>query len=436
MTGTSTSLGPDTRIGSLDFIRGIAVLGIFVLNIENFAFDGPFSPWRSGYAGELDHTFRFWTYFLFQGKFFSLFALLFGVGFYLFLERAGRYGRAAVDLYAHRMFWLFVIGVLHAYLLWPGDILYHYAVCGLLLLPARSLRIRSLALCVAALAGLVAWQAIDATAQLRERQSAYEAARVVPEPQRSDAEQDTVDRWERRYTIKAPEAPDPDSPRLGGYLDNVAANIDAVGVGQGEIFYRVILFRTLMLMLAGILLYRLGLFRDTRAIPGYRLITVALLALGLAASYSRNWAWTFEYFRPVTSTGLALAHAFSRELLALGYLFLFNGVYQRFLMQRANDPLSSVGRLALSNYLFQSIVAGFLFNGYGLGLHGQLVRSELWPLVLAVWAVQLVASVLWLRRFRQGPMEALWRRLMLWSARVDVGDTGSAGDVEGVRSKD
>lgn len=418
LTTTATQNGE--RISSLDFLRGIAVLGIFVINIESFAFADGFSAYRFGFDTELDRDFRFITYVIFQGKFFSMFALLFGIGFYLFLEKAARHGQLAADLYAHRLFWLFVFGVLHATLLWPGDILYHYAVCGLLLLPAHRLRLRYLTVAIVVLSALIGWQIISSTTRLQAQQAEYEQAIATPIEQRSEKQASVIERWETRYSPRTPEMPDETSPRLRGYLSNVAANIDEVKVAGGQIYYRGILFRTLWLMLTGVLLYRLGVFHDYRKLKGYGFVTASMLALGLAVNYSHHWAGTYQYFKPVTHQGLALAHGFSKELLGIAYLLTLNGLYQKTFCRFSVNPLISVGRMALSNYLLQSVLAGLIFFGYGIGLHGNLTRSELWPIVLAVWCIQLPLSTMWLRRYQQGPMEALWRRLMYSSARIHV----------------
>jgi len=418
MMSSPQSENQSTRIGSLDFIRGVAVLGIFVINIESFAFPAPFSPWQSGFESELDRHFRFWTYLFFQGKFFSLFALMFGVGFYLFLEKAQRYGQATIDLYAHRMFWLFVIGAAHAYLIWPGDILYHYAICGLLLLPARTISRRTLIWVIIALLALISGHTMLATERLQDRQANYAAAISTAVDDRSQEQLQVIERWERRYSQKEALPLDPDSLRLGNVLDHLTANADRVGILDGHVAYWGILFRTLLMMLVGVLLYRLGVFSGPTKLTGYWPITLGMLALGLAANYYRHWSWTYVYFEPVTHHAVALVYSFSPQWLGLAYLLLLNGLYHRVLNNWRANPIERVGRLALSNYLFQSLLAAFLFYGIGLGLHGSLTRSELWPLIVGVWSVQISASLLWLRFYRQGPMEMTWRRLMMYSART------------------
>ena len=402
------------RLDVLDFLRGIAVLGILVINIESFAYPDAFSPYKYGFDSELDRDFRFWTYFLFQGKFFAIFAVLFGVGFYLFLERALSKGRNAVDLYAHRMLWLFVIGLLHAFVLWPGDILYHYAVCGLLLLPARAMSQRMLLVWIVVLALAIAIGSIRSTQQLNHSYERYQSALGVAADQRSDAQLAAIEKWDAR---SSPRTPAVDwggaAGRMNGLIENLALNIQAVRIGDGQIFYRGILFRTLLLMLCGVLAYRLGIFQDTRRLPGYWSITSVLVAAGLTTNAIRHWHWAYSYWDPVLNIWVRLAHDFCKELGGLGYLLLLNGLYQVFLRARGGRALSRVGRMALTNYLMQSVIAGLVFYGYGLGLFGSVSRTQLWLVIVPAWAGQIAFSVWWLGRYTQGPVEAWWRKMML-----------------------
>ncbi|HAA21909.1 MAG TPA: hypothetical protein DCP28_25255 [Cytophagales bacterium] len=153
------------RIPALDFLRGVAILGILFINAENFAYPDSFSPWRNGFEEPRDYTTRFWVYFLTQGKFYNMFALLFGVGFYIFLDRLEKKqaGLRAMDIYARRLLWLFVIGAVHYYFVWDGDILHHYAICGFLLFPFRAMKGRSLLVVMGLLMALQLVKAYDLT---------------------------------------------------------------------------------------------------------------------------------------------------------------------------------------------------------------------------------------------------------------------------------
>ena len=142
------------RIYSLDFLRGIAILGILFINIESFVYPNPWSSWQYGYASTIDYDTRFWVYFLTQGKFYTMFALLFGVGFAIFLKRVEQntFGLNGIDIYLRRLLLLFLIGCIHSYFIWDGDILHHYAICGLFLLPFRSISNKSIIFVILVLA--------------------------------------------------------------------------------------------------------------------------------------------------------------------------------------------------------------------------------------------------------------------------------------------
>ncbi|WP_170110414.1 DUF418 domain-containing protein [Flavilitoribacter nigricans] len=400
------------RIGSLDFLRGLAILGILIINVETFSYPDPWSPYKFGFAGELDHDTRFWVYFLAQGKFFSMFTLLFGVGFYIFLERLEQKGLGlkAMDIYARRLLWLFVFGVVHAYLIWDGDILYHYATCGFLLFPFRSFSVRRLLLVLLIPVAIVLYNAYESAGRAQEQYRAFTDATAVAETDRSEADRKAITSWENRTSKKEADRTEMPVPRQT-YFESIATNAEHTRVHKGVIFYQGILFRTLIMMMLGILLYKLDVFRDYRNLPHYWLITATVLAIALVVNYLRYYQWTYAYFEPVRSVWRAWLFAFPKELLGLAYILLFNGIYQRWLQNLSFRPVSMAGKMALTNYILQSIICGFIFYGYGLGQYNQISRTELLPIVAAIWVAQLVLSWWWLRRFRQGPLERLWRRL-------------------------
>ncbi len=421
--GSTSPTAACARIEVLDFIRGIAVLGILVINIESFAFPDAFSPVLFGFDSEADRTVRFWVYFLFQGKFFSMFALLFGVGFCLFLDRRLAGGVPALDLYARRMLWLFLFGVAHAYLIWNGDILFHYAVCGLLLLPLRGFGTLRLCAVLALLTLLILLPVHANTAAGIRNHAAYSEALAIPKAQRSSQQQQLIDRHEARHAGGVPDRTQATlEARSGGWVENLIENSKQVGVHRGELFNRGILFRTLFMMTLGILLLRLGVFSDYRRVRGYWVFTLGLTAFALLINFDRYQHWTYAYSEPLRDHLTAYLHAFPKELMGLAYVLLANGLYQRFLRNRNVSLVSGVGKMALSNYLMQSVICALLFFGYGLGLHNQLSRLDLLPLILAIWIFQLIASALWLRRFDSGPMESLWRRMTYgrWSRAAQM----------------
>lgn len=400
------------RIGVLDFLRGIAVLGILLINIESFSYPDPWSPFKYGYQGAVDHQARFWVYFFAQGKFFSMFTLLFGTGFYIFLDRLERKGAGlkGMDIYARRLFWLFIFGLIHAYLIWNGDVLYHYAICGFLLFPFRSFSVRQLLLVITVLAGVLLYNDYRRAVKTNEQYRTYREIVNKPAAARSADDRETLAKWERRtspregYVGSVP-------PTRQTYWQSIEANAEHPKVHEGAIFYKGILIRTLIMMLLGVVLIKSGVFHNYRTVPYYWPATLALLAVALAVNYMRYYHWTFTYYEPVTQVWKAWLFTFPKELSGLAYILFINGLYQKFMSRSGGGAISAAGRMALSNYIFQSILCGLIFYGYGFGVYGHLTRSELLLIVPAIWLVQLVLSRIWLARFKQGPLESLWRRL-------------------------
>lgn len=401
------------RICSIDFLRGFAILGILYINIESFVYPNPWSSWQYGYESAIDHHTRFWVYFLTQGKFYSIFALLFGVGFVMFLERAQQKtkGLKAMDLYARRLLWLFVIGVIHAYFIWDGDILYHYAICGFLLLPFRVVPTNYVILIVVFLASLLLLKSYKSIANRKIAFSSYKEALNVPEYKRTADETKRIAYWDKRYSKKEPQTAIVVENPKPTYWEGLKATFNKLKVHKGEFYHQSLIISTLIVMLIGMLLYRSGIFSDYRVWKHYWIITIGIVSFGLVINYLRYEQWTYKDHEPVLEVWKALLFTFPKEILGVGYVLLGNGIYQKFLKNSNTKLLSKIGRTALSNYIFQSIVLGFLFHGYGFGLFNQYTRFELLGFVAAIWAIQILATVLWLRYHKQGPLEFIWRKL-------------------------
>lgn len=400
------------RIGSLDFLRGVAILGIVLINIESFSYPDPWSPFKYGFGDSLDRSTRFWVYFLAQGKFFSMFTLLFGVGFYIFLERLEHknFGLRAMDIYARRLLWLFVIGVLHAYLIWDGDILYHYATCGLILFPFRSFSAKQLVVILLVPVSVVLYNTYERTASTKRQYNSYLKAINIQVELLTENDKEAITRWENRTREKT-SVDTPTETVRNTYYQSIVANSKHSKVHRGVILYQGIFIRTLIMMILGILLYELGVFQDYNAVKYYWPTTIIILIVALIMNYIRYYHWTYEYFNPVKNVWLGWLFAFPKECLGLAYILFLNGLYQRFLQKIKVNPVSDAGKMALTNYIMQSIICGYIFYGYGLGKYNLYTRSELLIIVAIIWVIQLIFSWLWLRRFRYGPIEWVWRKL-------------------------
>ncbi|MAE81907.1 MAG: hypothetical protein CMB80_04170 [Flammeovirgaceae bacterium] len=408
------------RIHGLDFIRGIAVLGIFVMNVESFSYPAPFKPAAYGFEVPLDHEVRFWVYWLFQGKFFGVFALLFGVGFDIFLSNLEKRGLGlqSIDVYGRRLLWLFVFGVVHSIFLWTGDILHHYAICGLLLIPLRSFSQKGILLSILLLSLVLFYNDYQRVDSRHAKYENYQQA-IVVSPEFRDAEQNkSINSWVRLITPNEAESLDKDHPRLGGLWSNFQENLEHVGFNTGKIFYAGILIRTLILMLVGIWLYRMQIFQDYRSIKGYWLWTIGALIVGLLMNYFRSAQWTFHSNEPILSYWRVWSETLAKEILATGYVLLLNGVYQKL-----NQPLTlinKVGKMALSIYIFQTLQGVLFFYGYGMGYYNHFSRSELLVIILCGWVVQLLVIYWYTKYFTQGPLEYVWRKLTYREAKTTL----------------
>ncbi|WKN45141.1 DUF418 domain-containing protein [Tunicatimonas pelagia] len=341
-----------------------------------------------------------------------MFTLLFGVGFYVFLERMERkdLGLKAMDIYARRLLWLFLFGLAHAYLIWNGDVLYHYAACGFFLFPLRSFKVNQLVMVVFLFAGILLYNSYKRASKTKEQFHQYTQAVELAEEERTEEDQKRIKIWEKRTQPGEADRSNIDIPRTTLY-QSWLANAEHTKVHKGAVFYQGILFRTLLMMVLGIILYKLGVFHDYRSVKYYWPITLVILAAALTMNYFRYYHWTFEYFEPVKSLGQSWLFTFPKETLGLAYILLLNGLYQKYLKRFAANLISYVGRMALSNYILQSIICGLIFYGYGLGKYNQYSRAELLLFVIIIWLLQLSISWFWMRKFAQGPLEKLWRKL-------------------------
>lgn len=418
-------VGPGERISSVDMIRGFALLGILLMNIVAFAWPHQAYSDPTIAAGDSGKNLAAWflNYVLFDGKMRALFSMLFGASVVLMTSRAEQRGAAAqiADIYYRRTLWLLLFGVIDAYvILWPGDILYSYAVCGLLLFPLRKLSARRLLLVGAlVLAVTIPKLLLEANNIQTLRSQAGEASRLTAAGQSlSDEQKEAQKGWEAKLKEMKPGPAEVqkeiDRRLAAGYPTLFVSLIDINSMLQSTEFYRWFVWDITGMMLLGMGLLKLGVFSATRSNRFYALMVLLGYGIGIPLNAwiaSRNVASHFDLTHIFQN---ACAYDAGRFSVALGHVGIMMLIYKAGLFRFLTSALAAVGQMALSNYLFQNIVCTLLFNGYGFGLFGRLERFQLYGVVLAVWIVQLVGSPIWLRHFRFGPMEWLWRSLTYW----------------------
>ncbi|MFC3851818.1 DUF418 domain-containing protein [Salinispirillum marinum] len=388
MTTLSDSVD-NTRFVKLDLIRGVAVLGVLMVNIHLFS--GPeqwhYHPSQRPDLSGLDQGALVLTIGLMEGKFIALLSLLFGVGMALFLER---YGQIAKWAHMKRMAILGCIGLLHAYGFWYGDILVTYAITGAVawwFLPLSPLRqIRFAVLFFALPTGLLLWAA------------------------------QSVDRWDEAtlQTMRAllyPSAETLQAKVMGyqqGFWAQWSVRAPDAWTLQFDVLVTWTLWYTLSLMIIGMLLQRQGwcVAPPIKPIswPGIGIGTVGLvLSLGVALSrvfgVPDDLAWV-SFYQPVLQQMGAFLLAFWYLLVLLSWSSASVWVLR----------LAALGRWSLSVYLLQSLLCGVLFYGHGLGWYGQRTPAEVMLLGAGISALLLWQVPKWEKCWGIGPAERLWRR--------------------------
>jgi uncharacterized protein len=384
-------------------LRGLALCGILLIHVATFARPG--APPGFGYSGTLLNELTLAGLIMFiEGKFFALFALLFGVSFAVQRERAARRGTGFAALFRRRLIILGLIGAAHVLLVWEGDILLLYAAIGLLLIPVRD----------APPARLLRWAAALLAVPLLVFGLAFGGLMLAQLHPESAAR---IQQAETQFDEGFAAARAGVAARYGSD-DPVAAAAGRVSSYITSLPLLLVRAPTVLAMfLLGFAVGRQGIPRDVeRHLPLLRRARAWGLGVGLPTSLLVTLAYTrlppFAAF-----TALGFNQVLAGPVLAIGYAAAFALIARRPLWARLFAPLAVYGRVALSVYLLQSAICGLIFYGFGLGLVLQVTPAEALALALLINAALLVASAAWLRRFRYGPVEWAWRSLTLGQAQ-------------------
>ncbi len=417
-------VGESGRIDALDVLRGVAVLGILLMNIVGFGLPLAYvDPTVHGGATGANLWTWIATSVFFEGTMRGLFTLLFGAGVLLFTTRAEQANPTlAADLHVRRMLWLIAFGFVNSHvLLWSGDILFEYGLVGLFLYAFRKAKPRTLLVIAACgFAVLVARGMLDA----RELQHARADATVATAAQAAGAtlttdQQASLDAWQERLEELKPSPEkiqaDLDAMR-GGFWSAWAQVTETIQWWRTVFMYEYAFLESFSTMLIGIALFGLGALQGRWSTRRYALLALAGYGLGLTINVLETAAIVRSDFDPVLVGGLQLAtYELGRLPTTLGHvglvLLLWRSSARVPPLAAAFRRLAAVGRMAFTNYLTQSVICTLLFTGVGFGLYGHLERHELYYVVAGIWIVQLLWSPWWLARFRYGPLEWLWRSL-------------------------
>ena len=404
------------RIEALDFVRGIALLGILLINITGLGLaDAQVNPVNAGGAEGANLLVWIVMQIGVEGTQRALFSMLFGASAILLVSRLEAAGRGdAADIYMRRNLWLIGFGFVNAYaLLWWGDILYAYGIAGLALFPFRKLSARGL-LAVGAFVLLLAalWNLHDSVQMLRKHDAAAEAQALLDAGNELSAQQEqAIYAWEdARAGFKAPP-------------ENVAAVNERMQAGYWSAFERArqinLVFQTwgtyrfffdiFGMMLIGMGLYRAGVLTLERRTGLYVAMMAGGYAIGLTVNFLET-RWIIDHqFGALAFAQANVSYDLGRLAMTIGHLGALLLFVRSGMLGFVRRAFAAVGRMAFTNYLMHSAIALVLF--VGLGWFGQLERHQLYYVVAGIWAFQIAFSMVWLRWFRFGPLEWLWRWL-------------------------
>ncbi|MEA3337569.1 MAG: DUF418 domain-containing protein [Chloroflexota bacterium] len=406
--GDSSSMGrlqapvrPRNRIITIDILRGFAIFGILLVNMEFF------NQSALNYVAELyepstmfDQLARWFIAFFAEGKFYSIFSFLFGLGMAIQYLRAVEKGARFGPFWLRRMLVLLGIGLIHAYLFWPGDILIMYSVLGIALLLWRKAKPRT----------LLIWTFIFLLLPLLLNTALFGLVKMGEMAMGREEMARVLDEQIANYAA------------LGVQADQVYTNGNFIEVTAQRARDMMFMYSTwpfmgfnvLAMMILGLYVGKRHIFED---IPGNMLLIRKVWLWGLIIGLIGNFVYVYfgeQANRAVPSLANLISltgQIFGAPALALFYMTSLTMLAERADWRRRLQPLAKVGRMALTNYLLQSAICSILFFGYGFGLYGQIGIAAGILLTIVIYAAEVVFSIWWLARFRFGPMEWLWRTL-------------------------
>lgn len=399
---------PPPRLIALDGLRGLAVMGILLMNITAFALPEAayLNPRAYGGAGPADITAWALCFLFVDGKMRALFSLLFGASMLLVIERAEQAGEDGATVHLRRMATLLAIGLAHAYLLWSGDILMLYALTGTLALAFVDRGVRWLV--GLGLVLILGQFLLDAV--LIHDLAALRDAAVGPAapPHAIDAWRAIADRVGIPSDAALDQALDLYRGGYSGILHERLTSgrssplLQLIGAGP----------ETLGLMLLGMAGYRSGFLTGGWSRRAYARVAILAYAVGLPALALIEIGCIRSGFDEMgTIAASQLASLPFRPIVMAGHVAIALLWLGRHRDSGSTARIAAVGRAAFSNYIGTSLVMTTLFYGYGFGLFGQIGRAELYLIVPLAWAAMLAWSKPWLDRYRYGPLEWLWRSL-------------------------
>jgi uncharacterized protein len=386
----------------MDVLRGIAILGIFIANLNAFTWYNNAAPPAEGamIVPGWDGKLLFLHHMFIEGKFYSIFSFLFGWGMALQIMRAESKGLDAASLIRRRLAVMLILGAVHL-MLWPGDIVFLYALMGFIILPLRRFSNKTLIIAsVLLFLSPIALYALKMKFPVLNTPSSFlfETGRRIEIKLFGDLDEDAFYAYFKN----------------AGWYDIFKGNLAGFFYRYGDLFFQSRIPKVLSVMLLGMVVGRTGFFQQ---IGQYKKLVYSVIAIGLIVGLPANYILARymslhdgSYYSYKTN-GLyrTVAYALGVVPLALAYVSLLMLSFQSVPCKKFLRVLAPVGKMAFTNYITQTLIGNFVFLGAGLGYMEKVGPVYYTLFALLVFTFQVIGSTIWLRYFHYGPIEWLWR---------------------------
>jgi uncharacterized protein len=366
------------------------------MNIQSFSMIGAayINPMAFGDLTGINKWVWIVSHLVASEKFMSIFSMLFGAGIILFSEKVVAKGLNAAALHYRRMLWLLAFGMIHAYLIWYGDILVAYSLCGMLVFLFKKMNPQK----------LVFWAAVFFSVPII--MNLFFGMTIPYWP--AESYNLNLESWLPSAEKTAREI----QAMQGSWIEQMEVRVESSIFTQTFLFFWITFWRVTSMMLLGMALFKWGVLTSRKSVRFYVFLSLTgliagftIIAMGVSENFRAGWKMDFSMF-----AGMIYNYTGSIAV-ALGYIALVMLICKQSLWHGVINTFSLIGKTAFSNYIIMSLLGMFIFSGTGLGLFGQIDRKYQILFVFAIWIIIILFSRLWLCKFQYGPMEWLWRIL-------------------------
>lgn len=411
------------RISAMDTIRGIALFGILLMNIIGFGlYKAYFDPTNNGGATGYNLTVWWMNTLFFEGTMRGMFSMLFGAGILLFTSRKSESmeGTVVIDLFFRRLMWMVLFGVIHCYLLlWDGDILYCYAIVGMFAFSFRHLMPKRLIIGTVVLLFIAFAFNANEYYKLKNIFEVSTTANLKKDKGLTLTKEETkaIEKWTEKVKEdkSTPEQLKEEmSARSKGYLSILMHKLPLNQYMETSFIYFINFWDTLAMMFLGIAFFKMGILKALKSNRFYLIMALIGYSIGITINYYEGLLQLSNNFSILSIYQSYLTYDLGRIPTTCGHIALIMLFIKSGWLSLLQKSLAAVGQMAFSNYIMHTIICNFIFLGYGFSKYGKLQRYELYYIVFGIWIFQLIISPIWLKYYRFGPLEWLWRSLTYW----------------------